>query len=399
MLGATNAVNLSDGLDGLAAGTMLLSISLIAYLAYDSNIFPIVASAMALFGSLIGFLRYNTHPARVFMGDTGSQFIGFLTAALAVCLTQNTETAISPILPLLILGLPILDTIMVMSIRIYKGRSPFSPDKNHIHHQLIKIGFVHYQVVAIIYLIQIFLISVTYLCRYQSDIAILGIYILFSAAFLIALYFIRSNNWRLPNDKENPGFVERRNPVFRKLSWVHVHSAYLIGASLAICWFLLTIGNYNWDGTIRWLSVAVLVLSFLAGLIVPKQSLLSIRIATYGVSVLALYPYWIGTTNSFMSDELINLMLLAIGLLLILSIRVTRREDFNLDNRDILVLVLLLAGAILPVATNHQLDFSTMLIRISVLLYAIEYLMNKKTKHTVILYIPSVISLFVLAFA
>jgi UDP-GlcNAc:undecaprenyl-phosphate GlcNAc-1-phosphate transferase len=123
ILGVINAVNLSDGLDGLAAGIILLSLGLVAFFAYQIHSNAIVLVALAVMGGLLGFLRYNTFPARVFMGDTGSQFLGLITVSLAILVSQHESSAISPALPLLILGLPILDNLMVMAIRHMKGFS------------------------------------------------------------------------------------------------------------------------------------------------------------------------------------------------------------------------------------------------------------------------------------
>ena len=115
VIGVTNAVNLSDGLDGLAAGIILLSLACIAFFAFFSGGTHIDVMAFAVIGGIVGFLRFNTHPAIIFMGDTGSQFIGFMAAFLVILLTQNVSTAFNPALPLLILGLPILDTISVIT--------------------------------------------------------------------------------------------------------------------------------------------------------------------------------------------------------------------------------------------------------------------------------------------
>ena len=141
LIGITNAVNLADGLDGLAGGITLLSLGMIGILAYPTGDTNVPLAAIAVIGSIVGFLRFNTYPARIFMGDGGSQFLGFSAGVLVVMLTQESNTALSPALTLMILGLPILDTGMVMAQRLHEGRSPFLPDKNHIHHKLLALGF------------------------------------------------------------------------------------------------------------------------------------------------------------------------------------------------------------------------------------------------------------------
>ena len=142
IVGVTNAINLADGLDGLAGGICLLFFSCIGYLAYLEGDTFIGLIALALLGAIFGFLRFNTFPATVFMGDTGSQLLGFSAITLALQLTQG-NTALSPVLPLVLLGLPVLDTLTVMTARIAAGRSPFSADKNHFHHNLMSLGLHH----------------------------------------------------------------------------------------------------------------------------------------------------------------------------------------------------------------------------------------------------------------
>ena len=139
-------------------------------------------------GSLLGFLRYNSYPARVFMGDGGSQFLGFTVGVLAVVLTQDASMPLSAALPLLLLGLPILDTLTVMALRIREGRSPFSADKQHLHHRLLGLGFDHFEAVALIYLLQGALFLLAWRMRYDSDVAIVAVFVAFAATLLPALF-------------------------------------------------------------------------------------------------------------------------------------------------------------------------------------------------------------------
>ena len=195
IVGATNAINLSDGLDGLAGGICLLIFASIGCLAYLEGNEAIGLIALALSGVLFGFLRFNTHPASIFMGDAGSQFLGFSAASLSICLTQTTPT-LSPVLPLILLGFPVLDTLTVMITRISKGRSPFSADKNHFHHHLMGLGLHHAESVLVIYIFQTLLIISALLLRYQSDWLLLCEYLGFSAAILLCFHWARKKEWR-----------------------------------------------------------------------------------------------------------------------------------------------------------------------------------------------------------
>jgi UDP-GlcNAc:undecaprenyl-phosphate GlcNAc-1-phosphate transferase len=133
MVGMINAINHSDGLDGLAGGESLMSLLCIAWLSWVSGGTTTTIVALATVGGLLGFLRFNTHPARIFMGDGGSQFLGFTLGYLAVVLTQDVNPALSPALPLLILGLPIADILAVFAQRIYHKMNWFRASRNHIH--------------------------------------------------------------------------------------------------------------------------------------------------------------------------------------------------------------------------------------------------------------------------
>jgi UDP-GlcNAc:undecaprenyl-phosphate/decaprenyl-phosphate GlcNAc-1-phosphate transferase len=184
IVGVTNAINLSDGLDGLAGGICLLIFAGIGYLAYLDDSFTIGLICLSLGGALFGFLRFNTHPASIFMGDSGSQFLGFSAITLALGLTQGHATALSPVLPLILLGFPVLDTLTVMVSRISNGRSPFSADKNHFHHNLMALGFLHPESVLIIYAFQSLLLLASVHFRFYSDWSLLAGYLVFSLVVL-----------------------------------------------------------------------------------------------------------------------------------------------------------------------------------------------------------------------
>lgn len=149
-VGVINAINMIDGVDGLAGGISLIAFISFAFLAYLDNHRDIMLLSLALSGSLVAFMRYNWNPARLFMGDAGSLFLGFSAAFVSVAITQEPNSAARPVAPLLVLTVPIVDTLTVMTRRIMKGKSPFYPDKTHLHHVLLNFGFSKQQTVAII---------------------------------------------------------------------------------------------------------------------------------------------------------------------------------------------------------------------------------------------------------
>ncbi len=154
ILGITNAINLSDGLDGLAAGLCTFTFAFLSVLAYIVGLYNCLVPLAAILGSIWGFLRFNTHPAAIFMGDSGSYFLGFSAAVFGIICTQEYHSAISPAILLLILGVPIIDTLCVMTERLLSGVPVFMPDRRHIHFRLMQIGLSHREAVITIYAIQ-----------------------------------------------------------------------------------------------------------------------------------------------------------------------------------------------------------------------------------------------------
>lgn len=203
IIGMINAINHSDGLDGLAGGESLLSLGAIAYLAYHANDTFSVFIAVAVIGGVFGFLRFNSHPARVFMGDGGSQFLGFTLGFLAVYLTQVSNPALSSALPVLLLGLPIADILAVAAQRIYGGMNWFKATKNHIHHRLLELGFHHYESVVVIYSIQAFFVVGAVILSYESDWLLLSIYLVVCAAIFTSLTIAEHRGYQFNTDKNS----------------------------------------------------------------------------------------------------------------------------------------------------------------------------------------------------
>lgn len=150
----TVCMNLIDGLDGLAAGIAAMVCAAVALTAYLTDQAAMVVLMLALLGSVTGFLFFNAHPAKIFMGDSGSMFLGFLIGASSIVCQAKTSTAVGLILPFLALGVPIFDTIFaVLRRRVLERRSAFAPDRKHLHHRLLDLGLSQRMVVAIIYAI------------------------------------------------------------------------------------------------------------------------------------------------------------------------------------------------------------------------------------------------------
>ena len=149
----TNAVNLIDGLDGLACGVSAISSMTLLVIALTVSEPQVALLMAALAGACLGFLPYNLNPAKIFMGDTGSTFLGFILAVVSIQGLFKFYAIISFAVPFLMLGLPIFDTCFAILRRVSHGQSPMSPDRGHIHHRLIDMGFSQKQAVAVLYII------------------------------------------------------------------------------------------------------------------------------------------------------------------------------------------------------------------------------------------------------
>jgi UDP-GlcNAc:undecaprenyl-phosphate/decaprenyl-phosphate GlcNAc-1-phosphate transferase len=147
----TNAINLIDGLDGLAAGISAISIATIAIMAGFYGKFLILTLALIILASTIGFLFYNFHPAKIFMGDTGALFLGYSISILSLLGLYKSVTLFSLVVPIIILGVPIFDTTYAIIRRIVNKQPISAPDKSHLHHRILALGFSHKTTVLIIY--------------------------------------------------------------------------------------------------------------------------------------------------------------------------------------------------------------------------------------------------------
>ncbi|WP_430790334.1 glycosyltransferase family 4 protein [Virgibacillus flavescens] len=150
IVGITNAINLIDGLDGLAAGVSSIALFTIAGMAVLMGDVYVSTMALILFFSTMGFLKFNFYPAKIFMGDTGALFLGYMIGVLALLGFKNI-TIVSFVIPIFILGVPISDTLIAMVRRRINRQPMSSPDSSHLHHRLMKSGFTHKQTVLFIY--------------------------------------------------------------------------------------------------------------------------------------------------------------------------------------------------------------------------------------------------------
>ncbi len=182
IVGMINSINFIDGLDGLSSGIAFIAAVTLGIISLTSGVAqPLVAVlCFTLAGALLGFLRWNLHPASIFIGTSGVQFVGYTLAVLSILGTAKVAVA------LLVLGVPIIDTFWIIVRRLSQGRSPFSPDRGHIHHRLLDLGLSHRQTVFVIYGICIVLaILAMALSGVEQLYAFIGVFLAFGLVLFI----------------------------------------------------------------------------------------------------------------------------------------------------------------------------------------------------------------------
>ena len=377
MVGMINAINHSDGLDGLAGGESLLSLVSIAYLAYMNDGIAVTTIALATIGGVFGFLRFNSHPARVFMGDGGSQFLGFTLGYLTVLLTQRVNPALSPALPCLILGLPIIDILAVFAQRAYHGMNWFRASKNHIHHRLLELGFDHYEAVVIIYSIQALLVISAVVLRYDSDAVIVAVYIGVCALLFLFLIVAEKSNWRSHKSHNPSRLLDFINTVKRHRLLVDGPAMFLMAAVPAF----LVLGQLLTKSVPKDFGVAAVFMFLVVfiGLIYKKISWLYLRAIIYAtlafqVYLLESYPIYDMAHMGVISYVFFG----AVALAVVLAVRYSTHDAFRLTPTDFLVTMLVVLMGFFP--SDHATPapaFGGIVIKIIILFYASEYIIAR----------------------
>lgn len=377
IVGMINAINHSDGLDGLAGGESMLSLGCIAYLAHVADGTAVMMGALAVMGGVFGFLRFNTHPARVFMGDSGSQFLGFSLGTLTVMLTQQVNTGLSMALPALILGLPIVDILAVFAQRAYQGLNWFKATKNHIHHRLLELGFDHYQSVVIIYSIQAFFVLSALAMQYEADAVLLSLYLGVCALVFVLLVLCERTGWRanqhgsesrlsmvVQSLKEHPIF-SKAPILFIKLS---VPAYFIIGS--------LWVGNVPRDfGLTAAVIAAILLVAMIFDRIQSNAYL--VRIAIYGTGAFLVYlvhKYALQMPEDF--SELRWTYYVTLALAVAIVVRYVRDIEFRSTPMDYLLVFLVIASGLFMRGASAESALGEVVIKGVILFYACEIIIN-----------------------
>ena len=381
IVGMINAINHSDGLDGLAAGESLLSLGCIVYLAQLSANLSVLVVAVAVIGGVFGFLRFNTHPAKVFMGDAGSQFIGFTLGVLTVSLMQQQNPGFSMALPALILGLPVIDILAVFALRMYHGMNWFRATKNHVHHRLLDLGYDHYQAVVIIYSVQAFFVAAAMSLKFAPDWLILSLYLSVCVILFAALYAAERSGWRAnkPNQKSELAlFVStlRSRHILDRRPMLLVH----VAVPMYLLWGAFWVDNvpvdFGWTGLI----IAALLLT---GLVLRRSPVAAYitRVAVYGTAASLVYlvqhhSEGLPENYNLLQTVFFIVLALAIGF----AVRYMRDAEFNTTPTDYLLVFLVVATAAFAQDGQRINDFAGMVAKIAILFYGCELIITRQER-------------------
>ncbi|MCP9451552.1 MAG: undecaprenyl/decaprenyl-phosphate alpha-N-acetylglucosaminyl 1-phosphate transferase [Nitrospira sp.] len=373
IVAVTNAVNLADGLDGLAGGLSLISFAGIAFLAYLADESPLVFLMVAVLGGLLGFLRFNTYPARIFMGDAGSQFLGHYLAVAAILLVDLSKPLYSPLVMLFLWGVPILDTVGVMVQRILEGRSPFVGDRNHLHYKLLAMGLHHRQAVTAIYAVHGLMVCCAYLLRWQSEGVMLAVYSLFALPILF-LFLTAGRRVVMPGRgheaEKTPGPAER-NGTYSTLPGKSLGLAVTGFLAVAALWPADIPMDLGYAATGLFLVLAA------SAYLLPSARSLIVRAGLYLGATFVIYlleqpmpAEWAvlrGPLNGFF---------VLLGILIMLTIRFGVQHRFEMTPLDYLMVCLVFALSFWPDIRVGNVALGVLAAKMIVMFLAIELMLH-----------------------
>lgn len=374
LVAVTNAINLADGLDGLAAGVVLLSLAGVAILAVLSGGNNLVLITLAVIGSIVGFLRFNTYPARIFMGDAGSQFLGFSSGVLMIMLTQQVNTALNPAIPLLLLGVPVFDTLFVMTKRIYYGKSPFAPDKNHVHHQLLALNFDHYEAVILIYLIQAIFVFSGIAFRYQSDLYVVGGWLLVNVVLAAVLVSAGRANWRAHESRKRSILARLAESGYKQ--YLYTPALFLLRAGVCLLLFAGPVLVDQVEPQLAAMAAVLGVLLFLRLVFGSYLWFIYLRLLLYIAIAFVVYlvDEWLkGMDASLLLYEHVYLGVIVTAL--VIGARYKIDDAFKTTPTDYLIVLLILGSVLIPRLHAGADTVAPMAIKLVIMFYAIELLL------------------------
>ena len=375
IVAVTNAINLSDGLDGLAGGISLLTFLCIGYLSYLSQFQAYEIMAVAMIGSIFGLLRYNTHPATVFMGDAGSQLLGFVAITLSLALTIESRQ-ISLIMVLLIMGIPVIDTLSVMIQRISRGRSPFTADKNHLHYKIMKLGFYHSESVLFLYLIHGTFICVGFIFRDTTPWILLGSYVLLSGTLMISIFVAENKGWKIKRYDYIDRVIKGRLRVLKEENIIIKHSFKAVEIGFI---FLLIFSCFLPRHIHIYFSLSSLIMIIM--ILLAWQFRRDWTTSIIEISVFLMIPFLVYLSEKdvayLMDTTLGKAYAYSFGVLIffvLVTLKFTRRKGFKTTPMDFLIVFVALVVPYLPDEKIRDWQMGLVAAKIVVLFFTFEVL-------------------------
>jgi UDP-GlcNAc:undecaprenyl-phosphate GlcNAc-1-phosphate transferase len=391
--GLTNAVNLSDGLDGLAGGISLMAAACLLALSAGGATSTSLVVLAALLGAVLGFLRFNTYPARLFMGDSGSQLLGFSVGVLAIMVTQRADTELSPVLPLLVLGVPILDMLTVIVGRIARGDSPFKADRTHLHHRLLASGLTQSEAVTLLYGLQFTLIVLAYFLREAPGGLILLIYFVFCGVVLLGERALERRHAQLRNR------ARHQRPLSRFAGWLRrtgLTTRLPEGALRVAIPLFLILGALGVPsvGTDIGLLSALLSAALLMALLVRQIPFFAVeRLSAYTAAIAVAYLL----SGSPVTTACLSCLPLFFGILAVAALVWVRfsTATFQVSTLDLLIL---LGALTAPTLRDLGLqEIGVLALQAIILFYGIEILLQARERGWDVLRISIMAALIILA--
>lgn len=389
IVGLINAINLLDGLDGLAGGVCAIACISFTAISYSSGNSSLFSLSLILLGSLIGFLRYNSYPAKIFMGDGGSLLLGYCMGVFSVVLASGGTARVSPYIPLLIMGLPILDTLVVMIKRKREKKRLFMPDKTHLHHKLLDLGIGHkytvFIVIGISYLMNIVAIfgcrlNATAVCNFNDT----------TLLFLLAAIAISAyGGLRLVTKWGSGSFNFASNQSLRSTDsyrrLIHL-TTYLVSGIKVLIIAILMLPAFLSHNDIEKLTVIPLVMLVLSIIIILSRHSwgnLLLQLFLYCISLLLIFALEnYGRNELVLGVPLLTVSHTLFAVLMIfegVKIFVRRRTAHLIVSRfEYLILLIVLSAPLLPQALTGQFHLMTVAAKAVILFVAFKLILMRQ---------------------
>ncbi len=349
LVGVINAINLIDGLDGLAGGIAVITLVTFMLLGLLDDAPAVLLLSAALLGALLGFLKYNFYPAQIFMGDAGSLTLGFILGFLAIMLTQRPGSTVSPVVPLMVLGLPIVDTLWVMGRRVLRGLSPFVADRGHVHHKFLDLGFEHRFTVLLIYGVTLFWACFAVALHALPDYLLLLIFVGSAGLGYFSLRHVLRHPDRFPWLRRDSAAGLYKSETYRKMVSLVEHGVPVICLSLALYLLLAAWSLFLHNGIplqVALLLLAAGVLLWLRPLTDNRQFLMLVVYAAAGMAATEVWHAGETLAGSVTVKRAGDILLGTAGVLALLKIQFRRNNEFFLSSADFLALAVIIFLAI-----------------------------------------------------